>query len=96
MGTPHRTQEAQDQIDARSNELVRAIMAARSDAYRRKQVASDVLMLNMVALTALVCHKDASADFNSDRTRWRGMLLATLHDSYGNNSLPVFRLALAL
>ena len=96
MGTPHRIDGSQDQTDARSNELVRAIMAARSDAYRRKQVAPDVLMLNMVALTALMTYKDARTDFNNDRTRWRGMLLATLVDSFANTTVPVFRLALAL
>lgn len=93
---PHRKKDSQDQIDARSNELVRAIMAGIGDVYRRKQIKPDVLMLNHIALTALICHKDAANDFNSDRTRWRGMLLATLVDSFSNTTVPVFRLALAL
>lgn len=94
---PHRKKESQDQIDARSNELVRAIMAGVSDAYRRKQIKPDVLMLNMISLSALICHKDAVNDFNSDRTRWRGMRLATLTPSYGSDEkLPMFQLALAL
>lgn len=94
---PHRNKESQDQIDARSNELVRAIMAGVSDAYRRKQIKPDVLMLNMIALTALMMHKDAACDFNSDRTRWRGMRLATLIPAFNSaEDVPLFQLALAL
>jgi len=97
MVQPHHKRGSRDQIDARCNELVRAIMAGVSDTYRRKQVKPDVLMLNITALTALALHKDAAMDFNSDRTRWRGLRLATLTNPYsGDDPVPLFQLALAL